>query len=745
VTTGLHEAIAFPAQHPAEHALLEAWTRAAVGHAPIADADVASLGSGLLRASYLRWLLVSGGPTIAPGVQHATLIGAHIGDDLDLSGTKLALTPKFVGCTFSGRILLSDAEIVGLEIVGGSVLDVVAERMRASASVAIRKANRRDGAIPAQYQVRPCVHRQLIFHGADIGGNFDLRGCKLGGAIHEESRIPLFADGLKISGNLLLSERFRARGEVRLNGCQIGRNLDLTGARLSNPQGRALMLQQGRISGAAYLRLPQGWSTYPNPSRFGAIGLISLSGTRIDGALDCSGGVFVAPIYAGSTTDGSDSDDWKMRALEADGVTVGDGVRLGDTARFRGEVHLVNSRVTGDLDCDGGFFDHPGREAIAADGIAVTGTTFFKDGIALRRRQGRYVNAGSVPAKTSGFIRLAYGEYKQGLQFEGLQFVPSRRKIFVTADQVSANTVGIQAEYTTIGGRLQFQNIVRQGCGSSPPPEIEFDLRQAKAAELDDDKESWEKVSVLHVGGFEYAAIKNLDARELPWRLRMLDRNYARPAGQGTAAERALHFQPQPYLKLAQVMQQAGFDAAATEIRICLEKHRTEFGGFGWVIQTLRSIFGFTIHYGYHPFRVAYFLAGWLLVSTLAFEFCRSDFIFPAKRTEKQQMSTAKGELVDSEAGKYDLRFNAFFFALDSLIPIVDLRQRSNYFVQPPQLAPWRKVVLKTASDPLRTDQHVRELIRHSFVPWLGVINPYLGWTLTTLFVIGISGLVRKS
>lgn len=729
--------------HPVETLLIEAIEKAAREELASVSTDASIKSDVNARARFLVWLLCVEANRRAPSLRRITLSGATVEGDFDLSSRSVTVSPRFVGCSFTNRILLNDTKISSFEILGGELLELTADRIAVLGPLAIRKPHHRDSDIGADYRKAPIVRRKVTVHGAVVGGNFDLRGCRLFG----EDRTPLFADGLVVKGNLLLSDRFEANGEIRLNGCQITRNLDFSGAKLRNPTGNCLSIEQSRISGDASFCFPRDWPIYSEPARFTAIGTLALAGTRIEGELDCSGGYFAAPIYAKrSPKEKCGDDDSRLIAIQASGISVGDGVRLGNGSHIRGEVNLVNARVIGDFDCDGGFFNNPGRDAISADGMTVSGTTFFRVGTASRRVAEKYVDI-SRRTKTNGFIRLAYAEMKQGLMIERVHFTAGWPESVDTRIEPRSNveaTCGIRAPYAVIGGSFYFKRLSSSGTFGSKPVRLELDLRQARASEIVDDKFSWDLVSNLHLGGFEYSAIRDLGSKEL-WRCDLLDRHYARRSGKEVELARGFsHFQPQPYLKLAHVMQMAGYDSAATTVRIRLERNRTEYGDYGFVTQFLRYLFDWTIRFGYKPFRVLSFFLIWLAISTAAFHFLRDDHIIPARRTASQ-MAAPTTDLADSSAGKYDIKFSALLFALDTLVPIVDLRQRSQYLIQSPTLEPWHVAFRDTLNSPQDAGTHLVVLVRAVAVPLLGVINPLLGWALTTLFVIGVTGLVRKS
>src|SRR5262249_1862061 len=173
---------------------------------------------------------------------------ASIVGELDLEGLNIGFLLQFKNCDFKDKINLSDATIIGFDMVGGTATEILADRLFAKGALRLHA--------PKLSKFRLC--------GAEIRGNLDMRGCSLEGIrdTKGESSPPLFADGLIVRGSVLLSDGFNAKGEIRLNGCDIYRNLDCSGASLSNPGGYSLSAAGAHIKGSAYFSETQEWITY---------------------------------------------------------------------------------------------------------------------------------------------------------------------------------------------------------------------------------------------------------------------------------------------------------------------------------------------------------------------------------------------------------------------------------------------------------------------------------------------------
>jgi hypothetical protein len=141
-----------------------------------------------------------------------------------------------------------------------------------------------------------------------------LRGCHLPS---------LAADRLETRGNLELSRGFTASSGVRLDGADIGGQLDCSGATLHNPNDRALSGDQLKTEGGISFR-----------DEFVAQGEVRLAGSRVHGQLDCSGATLHNP---------------NGEALMADGLTVATDLHCADGFTAEGEVRLPSVQIEGQL------------------------------------------------------------------------------------------------------------------------------------------------------------------------------------------------------------------------------------------------------------------------------------------------------------------------------------------------------------------------------------------------------------
>jgi hypothetical protein len=425
-----------------------------------------------IRSAFLGWFLSEAIRSTAQSISRVEIRQATFDDVVTLEAITIGVLLRFVTCTFEKPIRLSDAVISGFEMLGGSVLEIIADRLIVKGSMLLR-AERKPVRIegPRLAMLRLC--------GADIRGNLDMRGCLLNAA-HEKfdeqtavaagmdtrsairnekgNERTLFPDGLKVQGNVLLGDGFISHGEVCLNGCNIGRNLDCSGATLSNPTGHSFSAAGALIAGSAYFSETRDWVTYPGKKPFSSTGRVRLEGAVIHGELDCSGGRFVAGPFLSNQPDQTMSDE-QFEAIGADGLRVGSNTLFdpgGDPKESKftsfGTVSLINARVGGDFSCDAAIFSFPGEEPLSADGIVVEGTTFLDDIV------------------TDGTLRFVQANLRQGCYVKNATFDPTKGCNFWTKDQSNSTLVklggpscGIYAPYANIGGTFRWQQVQKRG------------------------------------------------------------------------------------------------------------------------------------------------------------------------------------------------------------------------------------------------------------------------------------------
>ena len=578
--------------------------------------------------------------------------------------------------------------------------------------------------------VRP---RALKVVGARITGTLDLEAAELLCPVRlercwfdqpvnlAEARIPavrlpgcylpgLRAEQLATRGNLELNKGFTATGEIRLHGAHIGGRLDLTTAVLSNPDGPAL--DAGRLAvdqsmfcfdgftamgevnlGGAHIggRLSFTDATLVNPQGaalfadgllvdqdifcsegFTADGELRLGGAQVGGDLDLTGATLIAP---------------NGYALYANRLTVGQNMLCRAGFNAQGEVSLVGARIAGDFDFAGARLANDDGPALYANRLTVGLSMMCRDGFSAQ-----------------GEVRLLGGHIGGRLTFasatllkpDGLALQAERltveQDLFFTEGFSATGEIRLAGAH--VGGTLSFERATLSPNGGAltlfdlrattlilrPAAPGCVDLTHAHVGVLADDPTSWP--SGIRLRGFAYDALDEHSTISAGERLK------------GWLSRDSEGYVPQPYEQLAAVYRKGGRDDDARKVLIAKQRRRRStlsLPGRIW-----NTLLDWTIGYGYRTWQAGLWLLGFLLVGWIVFAEA-----YPAHMTATKSPGQALPH------------FQPFVYALDTLLPVVDLHQQDNWI--PRGLAQWWA--------------------------WVSILA---GWVLTTAVVAALTGLVKK-
>ena len=684
-------------RHPTEHALVAALASVARATQPQLTL-VADPADPTLRASFLRWFLLTTLTPRATPLARFTLRDARVVGPLLLAGTRLRRTCAFLGCEFDSAIDLTDARVVGFEVVGGKLSALHADRLTASGSLLVRKPIQPPGGHSHAIE----VERDVRLSGATIRGNADFRGCHLGTALPPGGHSVCFlADGADLAGHLLLSSGTVAHGEVRLNGVRVARNLDLSASTFRNPGGLSISAAGARVRGSAYLCRHLG-------DPFESLGAVRIEGATIEGDLDATGGTFVASAFATPGDAAKPGGRHDLQAFVADGVTVGAEIRFIDGFAAHGVVRLIRATVGTDLVCKDGLFDFPGEDALQADGITVEGGTFLGKGL-----------------RTTGLLRFVQARLTQGIFIDGVTFDARgtfyNRQARQTTDpnELGLDLCGVYMPEAVVGGAFYFRDATRVG---PPARTVWMSIQNGRTNTVEDDAASWAAVDRIDLRDCAYQIITGLDGRTA-WRLARVDQEYAPPLD-GSKSPSALQvwwqtlvnrpeavllearkrFFPQPYLQLATVVRAAGFETAANDILVRLERNATVRGGYGAAEMAFRWLLDAVLRYGYARWRPVWLLCAWIAATAVYFN---------SEHDSLRLVPTVANAVVAGVPSGHEVQFNPVIYAADTLVPLVDLGQKKEFGFREPS--------------------------------WLLVFNSFFGWIMTSFFAAGVSGLLRKT
>jgi hypothetical protein len=463
-------------------------------------------------------------------------------------------------------------------------------------------------------------------------------------------------------------------------------------------------------------------------SRHGGFGI---KGARIDGALELYGATidWLIAFESCRFSDEIQLADAEVGLLTMPGthtksilaprLRVARGLFLRERFHADGEVNLEGATIGGGLACDAGTFSNPGGYALNAEGIKVDGHVFLRegfkaegevrllgatiggqlacdagtfsnpDGYALNTQEIK-VNGGVFLRKgfkAEGEVRLLGATIGGNLECDAGTFSnPSGYALSAQGIRVSGS-VFLRDEFEA-DGAIDFTAAEVDGWfqwqNIRNPEKATLGLRGARVGTLFDEKKSWPKQ--LHLDGFVYDRIYHEAPTDAKTRLDWL------------ALQPGDRYLPQPYNQLARVLHEMGHEQDARKIHYAKVNDPQRladmtFWGWAW-----HHVLRYTIGNGYYPARALGYAVFFVLFGCLLFYF----------------VDRNGGMIATGNSSDPPVAFNALVYSLDAFVPLIDLHQ-------------------------VKYAHPIRWEVRLYF--WLHIAA---GWSLTTLLVVGFTGLVRK-
>jgi hypothetical protein len=193
-------------------------------------------------------------------------------------------------------------------------------------------------------------------------------------------------------------------------------------------------------------------------------------------------------------------------------------------------------------------------------------------------------------------------------------------------------------------------------------------------------------------------------------------------------------FIPQPYLQLAKTVREAGYDRAADDILVRLERNRTRWGDQRAWRQLGSWVYDGLLRRGSRPFRPLTLLIAVWLVNAVAFNeaYYAGNFVPSKNNLASQEQMEWNAHLRSASNNKVLVRFDARTYAFGLIVPLIKIEGDQNWaFRSPPD---------GDAHVKLGPLSRIFEWLAH----WLIVIDPIAGWVLTSFLVAGIAGLSRS-
>jgi hypothetical protein len=362
-------------------------------------------------------------------------------------------------------------------------------------------------------------------------------------------------------------------------------------------------------------------------------------------------------------------------------------------------VRLSGATISGQLACDGATLENAGGKALNVEGAQIGGGVFL-DSVIVKGE------VGLTAATITGQLACEDATLENG----------GGKALFL--------------QQATVNGGFIWR-AVKQVSG-------DVDMTSAHVGDLVDDAASWDKCDGIRLVGLTYDVLHG--ATNVQERLAWLKKG----------AQWKGDFHPQPYEQLAKVLRESGHRAEAREIAINKEiaqrkAARTRRKGDGFlhrVLSGLRNtgsimidtVLRLSVGYGYKPERSIYVVAVLVLVAWVlsANAWDQGDFApnsdvilvsdhWQALAMDREGVTNPAADWADTFGHGQDYAtFNAFYYAVDVVIPIVDLGQETVW-------APSTN--------------------RGLWGWWLFYLNPVLialGWIVTAIGAAAVTGIIRR-
>jgi hypothetical protein len=337
------------------------------------------------------------------------------------------------------------------------------------------------------------------------------------------------------------------------------------------------------------------------------------------------------------------------------------------------------------VECDGGTFRNPGAVALNGEQAHVEGHIFLREGFAAE---------GSV---------LLFGARVEG-------GVSCKRGAF---NALNLNTA-------TVKGIFDWSNV--QGVERS-----RLDLQSASIGNIEDDEASWPEKGKLCLDGLTYGRISE-GPTDAAARLRWL--------------ARVDKFTLQPYQQLAKVLRENGDLRGARAVLFEMEDRRRMEQDQGALGRFMSWVLKWTIGYGQMSWRALWWLLGLTVLGSITFGAGYLGGAIAPNEKEAYAVFQQRGYPPD-----YYPSFNPLAYSFEHSFPLVNLGVKDHWApslgvsASPPLVHCWG---LKWMRDVAVCGVHVFRVSSPGLLRWCIWLQVPLGWGLATLFVAGLTGIVKS-
>ena len=652
--------------------------------------------------------------------------GVRLRRDLDLSRSRVAGAHwTSVSTSKRSAIWLCESEIggrlrcVGATIDGRGGRSIQADRIHVG------------GAIRLIHQFKSLGEIRLI--GARIGGSLDLTGAQ----IDSSDGPAVDLEDATIAGSVFLIDDAAGRRPV------IRGRFDMASARIS---GR-ILIRNATVEAPA--DMPTG-SIYATPALIGT----ALSAARLSvgaevmlaGRCDVTGRI---DMSMGDMSSISIGENCVLRApgrtaLDLTNAEIRALLRLDQNAVVEGAIRLAGAVIHGTLALHGQMSQPERQTLVGGSAMTVDGDVYLEG---LRTDGGRVnfrgatlgsLSAGGAQlhnpggnsvrlsqAVIKGPVRLINGFTSTGLVALNRTVIEGRLQLtggsFACPAPAPGNEHGhaIEAISATVRGGIDLG-------WKAVSPSVDF--TNAATTFLADDPATWPER--FTIAGLTYDRFENPQGAQ-PHRI--WDQ-----AARCAWLNRQTEFDSGAYEQAARVFRQHGYTSEAEQILMAQRRHARQVGrpGARWPRRAIDALYA-TIGYGYRPLRVLWLLGLLLVLVAASLEAPASRATLRATNgngdvyATSGLLRTSAGPVTSGSAarssspradscGDGEVRcFSPVLYAIDTMIPLISLDQRSTWYPDP----------------------HVRggELM----LWWLNLAT-LLGWLLSSIFVLSLARLSRS-
>jgi hypothetical protein len=266
-----------------------------------------------------------------------------------------------------------------------------------------------------------------------------------------------------------------------------------------------------------------------------------------------------------------------------------------------------------------------------------------------------------------------------------------------------------------------------------------LNLRSVSCGILYDEPKSWRIIRKYDLHNFTYKAIdkeaENAFKKKNPTEKYniFLDKEEINLKNRIEWLNGQSEFSSKSYEQLAEVFRRSGKIEQAKEILIAKNRNLRKSDKSRWSKKYWYYILGPMIGYGYRPLNTLFIVGFFIVLGTILFGIgYQEGLITPPKGTAYVQRHT--GIVIPFDNGRQlsDIypKFNVFMYSLDAFVPLIDLHQADYWLPN----ANRGSELLNISGLGLHTGGLLR------FYLWIHII---MGWLLSTLLIVGLSGLIR--